>query len=131
MKQRRHGPPKPTMTPQDFIVQVSEALDKLMVGFLKDFKESKVEFNEDEADELITLIVNQWCEQEEPDYESNLKMCAAVYLLAVLDCLYGDEIEPNKDYIPPEPKQQRAGATVIDLGIDISKTIRSVFGKEI
>lgn len=131
-KQRRATPPPP-LTPQAFIVQMQQALDKLMVGFMKDFETAGVEFDEDETDELITLIVNQWCEKETPDYELNLKMCAAVYLSSVLDCMYGEEDEPEKQPLQGKPRNDNSQhkSPAVELGLDLLKTVRSVFGKEV
>ena len=74
--------------------------------------------NTDDTDRYIEHVVSDWCTQEEPDLDAHMNMLGAVFLWALLDTTYGNEVE-DEDHRP---------VSGVDLAVEALRTIQAIWG---
>lgn len=92
--------------------------------------------NDDEADNLIEDIIGNWESKEEPDLDSHMEVCGAIFLWSLLDQLYGESLEESDEDSTADSRSRARTVTSayqpdkrIELAFDVLKTVRAIWGK--
>lgn len=123
------------LTPEKFIQEFVKKQNELLQATAQCIEKGEIELiGVEYADEIIETIVDEWCEQQEPDITTHLKMNAAVFLWALLDQLDENDIIDNDN---DNNGNFRDAANMngdthpgFVVAVEILKTVRSIWGKE-
>jgi hypothetical protein len=127
---RRKGakPTKPTLSLDQFCEGLADKNNQLLEGFLAGIRSGDIHLElEHNADDYIDLIVNEWCDTEEPNRHLHLRMISALYIWMLLDELYAEEIDDIPQGSPEADNSQHPGVVIT---IEVLKTVQAVWGRK-
>lgn len=118
----------PVLTAKQFIKQYIRNQIILMDGMVQMIVNGDIVLDEDGADALIEGIMGHWMSLDDPDFKTQMRAQAAMFLDELLEAVYAARhgVAPeSKEEVPPV--QESPGYT--ELAVEVLKTVRSIWGR--